>query len=684
MSSERLFAAFGIVSVALGIYFRFSGLGVAPLTNDEFYLVIAVDRILESGLPEFHCGGFYVRGILLQLFMVPLAKFGVDAETSVRLLPALSYVIALPALYILGRQATNRNTAIIICCIFSLSLWEIELSRFGRMYMPFQALFLWFLVILRKAWMHPTAWRPQGALILLALVSVLVWEGAVFIALLCFLPILARRSFDRHTVVHLAVVTAALYLIFSFISYDFRSPGGPENYWPSELWQAEVRGGHRPFGSLFLPIVYLAGEVIPPIWSFVLIAVLPGVWFYTGLRADPEPGSWTRNTLTLTLLVLSAANQFLLVIAGFVVGLALGILRFDNRRQFVSLVKAVLVLSGIAVSASFLSSEWLNWIAEADLGPVGNQVVVLISGLDAVRERILLIAFATFAYPFGIATFAWSWLSVMGYFVAAMILFSVAGFVRSFHSGAVNFHTYRFLFAVLVLMVLSTSVIWLGGQTRYWFFLYPLVILLGVGGIYYCTVQFMRNKEKIGASWVTLALSATLFFPSMDFSWNHLSRINEPEVYTRAIYDKEFTSHLILRRDNENAAIELANRGAPEDTIVSTQLTIGYYLHKLDYIYFGPEHAQFGNYTACTGDKDRWLDKRLLYKPSQLQEVIAKTRGSLWLIANITSPRPDEQRIVTPFLRKEIWRSVDGELSLLKIAASDSGLLNADHEAIVQ
>jgi hypothetical protein len=196
--------------------------------------------------------------------------------------------------------------------------------------------------------------------------------------------------------------------------------------------------------------------------------------------------------------------------------------------------------------------------------------------------------------------------------------------------------------------------------------------------------MFMRNEEKIRISWVTLALSATLFLPSADFSWNHLSRINEPEVYTRAIYDKEFSSHLILRRDNENAAIELANRAAPEDTIVSTQLTIGYYLQKLDYVYFGPEHAQFANYTACTGDKVRWLDKRLLFKPSQLQEVIAETRGSLWLIANITSPRPDEQRIVTPFLRKEVWRSVDGELSLLKIAASDSGLLIAGDEPMVR
>ena len=140
-----------LLFIVIGLYFRLKGLGKWPFTNDEYYVAKSVRNILENGMPSFDCGGYYVRGILYQYLMVPFVALGFRDELAFRLVPVISYVIAIPALYQLGKRTSGAVLACLVVASFSISLVEIELSRFARMYMPFQALFLWYLLFLYKA-----------------------------------------------------------------------------------------------------------------------------------------------------------------------------------------------------------------------------------------------------------------------------------------------------------------------------------------------------------------------------------------------------------------------------------------------------------------------------------------------------------------------------------------------------
>ena len=40
----------------------------------------------------------------------------------------------------------GRDVGLIAVAVLALSVWEIEIGRFGRMYAPFQALFAWYIV----------------------------------------------------------------------------------------------------------------------------------------------------------------------------------------------------------------------------------------------------------------------------------------------------------------------------------------------------------------------------------------------------------------------------------------------------------------------------------------------------------------------------------------------------------
>ena len=71
---------------------------------------------------------------------------GLSPELAPRLIAALSSLIALPAVYLLGRRLGGRNIGLLAVAILAISVWETEVARFGRMYAPFQAIFVWYLV----------------------------------------------------------------------------------------------------------------------------------------------------------------------------------------------------------------------------------------------------------------------------------------------------------------------------------------------------------------------------------------------------------------------------------------------------------------------------------------------------------------------------------------------------------
>ena len=168
-------------AVVVGIIVRFDGLGTWPFTADEYYFAKSVENVLRFGLPAYECGGYYTRGVLPQYLTAGLQLLGFSAELAPRAIAATTNLFALPAVFLLGRRLYGNTAGLLVLTIVAISVWEIEIARFGRMYAPFQTVFLWYLVY----FVRYTVDRQQKALwgmVILSIVGVLTWEGGVMLA----------------------------------------------------------------------------------------------------------------------------------------------------------------------------------------------------------------------------------------------------------------------------------------------------------------------------------------------------------------------------------------------------------------------------------------------------------------------------------------------------------------------
>ena len=171
----------GTVALIAGMYGRFVGLGTWPFGVDEYYLSRSIDNIMRVGLPRFSCGGYYTRGLLYQYLVAGMRAGGMAPEFAGRLLAALSSLAVLPAAYRLTRRLAGPLAGWLAVVLLCISVWEIEMARFARMYAPFQAVFTWYLVY----YVRYVVDRDEIALrfmIALSVVGVLLWEGGRFSA----------------------------------------------------------------------------------------------------------------------------------------------------------------------------------------------------------------------------------------------------------------------------------------------------------------------------------------------------------------------------------------------------------------------------------------------------------------------------------------------------------------------
>ncbi len=289
---DLLFVAVAAFAIVAGIAARFNGLGRWPLAIDEYYFAESVRNVLRSGWPEYACGGFYIRGIFLQYLSAGLQLAGLGPELAPRLIAAIASLIALPAVFALARRLDGRNVALLAVTLLCLSVWEVEMARFGRMYAPFQAVCLWYLYFfLRYVTEHRRgAW---WAMLALSVFGVLTWEGGALLALANFLPALLRQptgGFDRRTWMDTALAALVFIPVYWFATLDVRmsatDPALPADYIEppevaspspldasSALWR--TLPGHAAWLALFGALAALCAWTIPWLWSLRRRIVAP-------------------------------------------------------------------------------------------------------------------------------------------------------------------------------------------------------------------------------------------------------------------------------------------------------------------------------------------------------------------------------------------------------------------------
>ena len=153
---------------------------------------------------------------------------GMSAELSARLVAAVCSLIALPAVYLLGTRVRSRTVGLLAVTVMALSVWEVDIARFGRMYAPFQAVFVWYLVFFLRLVVDRDAWARKPML-LLSVLGVFTWEGGILLMAVNLLPPFLWKPTGRFnaTEFRYLLLTVGL-LVVTFLAtrmVDFRTFG---------------------------------------------------------------------------------------------------------------------------------------------------------------------------------------------------------------------------------------------------------------------------------------------------------------------------------------------------------------------------------------------------------------------------------------------------------------------------
>ena len=326
--------------LAMLAWLRLYGLGRWDLAVDEYYLAKSIISVSEDGLPSFPGGGYYFRGLLQQYLTVPIFLVTGDIEWSVRILPVICNILALPAIYLIGLKLKGPKVALACLFLFGLSLWEVEFARFGRMYVPFQTLFLW-QVYLTLVYIDSENEKPLMGIAATCFIAVLVYEGAIFSILSAFFVLLVRKT-ETASIVRYLIIFSLITCIFLLLEFiDFRQAASTSVLGIDETGKSAL---------LHLPVL-LAGKFTFTFFHLLLLlaGLMVTIWLaVVHLKANPD---FRSNPLQLVLFFLYVigliTNQFLLSTMILASVLLLGASSHHSRKIISFLFSPILSLTWI-------------------------------------------------------------------------------------------------------------------------------------------------------------------------------------------------------------------------------------------------------------------------------------------------------------------------------------------------
>ncbi|HTT42599.1 MAG TPA: glycosyltransferase family 39 protein [Steroidobacteraceae bacterium] len=587
-------------ALALGAVARLRALGAAPLIVDEYFIVRSVQNVLNHGLPLFDCGGLYGRGLLLQYLAALLNLLGVSAETAPRWVSAVCGLAVMPAVYLTGRRVADPAAGLLVVSVLALSVWETELSRFGRMYAPFQAVFAWYVVcFLRRTVDDDREAAPWLAV--LTIVGALLWEGGVLLALANFLPILIRqRSLNLsraqwREAAGFMVLLAAVYWVdtteFRFVE---KVPSLPADYAAGT-------------GDLLLD----PWRTVPSVWellrahpAWLALAALPLSAVAFALRAVSARRriDWAALVL-LAALAGALAHQF--VVSAAIVLLA-ALLRLTPAQELTS-AAARAVYAAIAVCAVF----WGVFCYRYWSPPAAT----------ALTHLPFWFLYPLLSFPDVVSQVLRPWGGAVPRLGAGLlVLLGVAAAQTLRENEAGTSPRRALLILCLVLLLVTCASDSPRHETRYLFYLYPTALILAFAAL----GQALRARVPGAAAPVVVAGTClALFMLSEDFQPRHLLRVDEPAVLYRRSLNAAQQSHLLARDDVRAVAQWLQNQhAAHQAVIVSAVQGLDFYAPQVRYFYVDHDDFNFESYACRYGTIDRWSNLPLVQSTTQLAALV--------------------------------------------------------------
>ena len=629
-------ALIGCAAFVLGLYGRFKGIAAWPLGIDEFYISRSIDNVLRSGLPSFPCGGYYTRGMAFQYTVAALRLFGGTPEWAGRAVAGVSSLLVLPAVYLLGKRLRGGlvgglvgGLAVVILCV---SLWEIEMARFARMYAPFQAVFAWYLVHLVR---YAADRRPRSLhwLIGLSVLGVLTWEGGALLGLTNILAVLLIHERGRRLSAAEWRRLAGLSLLlvgFYFATRDFRGFVDP----PDAAGAVAEPGSAHAINVLW---AWAAPLPAHPTWGLGLLVPLmfcAGAWRWIASWRDRWPAP-----LGLSLVLGAAAAHCFMAAAGvLVLMLLLGLLDVDRLRARPARYFWLAL-------AAFLA-YWT--LIDLSSGPASALLERLI-GVPDVYDQVLRPWART--------------LPLLSLGMAAGLAYwcGVAIVERRSATDPV-----AVLLSVSILLLLAIGATPTDRvETRYTFFLYPVFILLAVSAVA-SLVQRLAPRTRVSAA-VTVAVTLALFGFTEDFGMRHLLEVDSGPVNFRVGMSRVLMDHYYPRNEIRGVADWLGGEVRGNDLVITGIPSLDEYYRHIDYFYLDQGDSRYETYVCADERTDRWTNHRVLYTAASLEPLVATGRR-VYLSVYANSERMLRQHAqAAGWSVRRVWSAPYGTASVLLI-----------------
>lgn len=674
-SSILLWLLILVVAVA-AVYFRLKGIGKWPLTIDEYYIIKSSENILKYGLPKWDSGGYYMRGLPQQYLTALLLFLGLKAEIAGRVIPFTTNLIAIPGLYLLARKVASNKLALVVVIIFSLSVWEIEFARFARMYSFFQTIFIWYLYFLIKYLFD----KDQSSLKwiwTLSFFSIFVYEASIFLVLLNFIIIVwdkenytinPNKFLEQIKFPSKLIFTTIIFLIaYLFLSFDFRT-FGQTNLLPSDYLQNHSSVGLQ--NNFRFPVLLIFALPSEYIWSFLfMILVVLNIWML--LKVFRYESSYQKKISVTIIALLSLLNLIGVALAFLAIFFLLN--WFDKKdfklwennidghhkikyflSRFFNILIIVLLINFLYwILFAIWSESWYSLFTKAEIS--GNLSALKVMIKEAVNYPYFYETYALFRDTIPTAT----------YITVALIAITLMISIVS--SSKYNFRYKRFVLFTFIFLVISQNILNLTYfDTRYFFFLFPVTLLIVVIGVE-SIVDSLISRPKINYI-VFVTFSAVVLVMSEDFNLNHLVNIDSEEINFRKNFGLPLTVHYYPRYDIKTPA-EIVNKEADSlDMIIINEQLPDFYLKRIDYIFRDANSAEFPGEAVLNGKKERWTNANLVYDYKKLHSLIDESNSTVWILLNSMWRFDEINELIQKYEPYLYYKGSDDKTLLFKIS----------------
>ena len=205
---------FLIIIVIIGAFFRFYQLGSLPISGDESFHALAVEGILNSGIPKMPNGELYLRATpLLYLQALSFKILGED-ERAIRLPTAILGTIDIILIYYMVFLFTGDIVlSLISALLFCISPWAIATARIARMYEALLTATI-LIFIFWNLWYFSKKNIYFFLLVLITLIAILLHKLAILAGIVLIIPLIFDQGLTYRKI--LSSLTFLLIVLYWF------------------------------------------------------------------------------------------------------------------------------------------------------------------------------------------------------------------------------------------------------------------------------------------------------------------------------------------------------------------------------------------------------------------------------------------------------------------------------------